>query len=280
MKMRDKIITIIITIILSLTVSYIVISDNINLVEIPNEVISMEFDATRIFMIPIDDGYVLIDNAYENEIKRFEEYLKNLNINITEIKYVLLTHHHDDHVGFINYITKNNPNVIVILNDKTSNLISQGKNNKNNGGGIVNKRIYSLFRIKQLLTPEWDLTFPPYNIRENDIIISDDYYDLGNILGINLKVLYTPGHTSDSISFIYKDRYAFCGDLSSNFLNWAGAGYLTLFNEDINEVYKSWEKLTSKKIEFIITAHGKPFSIQNLEKYKNSNKQNDIEKFF
>ena len=259
---------------------YIKSSDNINTVELPEEVIVLKFEFTNVFLVPINDGYVLIDNAYEKEYDLFRDYLRDKNISIRDIKYILLTHHHDDHVGFLNQIIDENNNIRIVLAKETAELLRKGKNNMENGGGIVNSTIYTLFRVKQMLTPSWDLTFPPYIIRENDIVILKDYFDLSSILGIDLVAIHTPGHSSDSTTFIYNEKIAFCGDLASNFLNWAGANYLTLFNEDINIVYKSWKKLMDIKIDTIVTAHGKPFHIKNLENSIFKNSQSNIVKFF
>jgi glyoxylase-like metal-dependent hydrolase (beta-lactamase superfamily II) len=265
--------------VLALTI-YIKSSDNINTIELPKEVIVLKFEFTNVFLVPIKDGYVLIDNAYEKEYDLFLDYLRDKNISIKDIKYILLTHHHDDHVGFLNQIVAENKNVRIVLAKETAKLLRKGKNNLENGGGIVNSTIYTLFRIKQILTPSWNLTFPPYVIRENDIVIVKDYFDLSGILGIDLVAIHTPGHSSDSTTFIYNEKIAFCGDLASNFLNWAGAKYLTLFNEDINIVYESWKKLIDIKIVTIATAHGKSFHIKNLENSIFKNSQSNIVKLF
>jgi glyoxylase-like metal-dependent hydrolase (beta-lactamase superfamily II) len=255
-------------------------SDNRNTENLPDEVITLKFEFTNLFLIPISHGYILIDNAYEKEFKKFIDYLDVHKIDIDEIKYILLTHHHDDHVGFLNQITSANPDVSVVLHRNTADLVATGFNNKNNGGGILNRRIFVLFKIKQVLTPEWDLSFPPYFVRENDLVFDNDVFDLSNVLGIDIKAIYTPGHSSDSFTYIYNNKYAFCGDLSSNFLNWAGASYLTLFNENINSIYDSWRSLINRDIEVIIPSHGKPFNIINLKNNIDLKKQENIIEFF
>ncbi len=248
--------------------------------KLPNEVITLNFEFSNLFLIPFSHGYILIDNAYEKEYNDFLAYLDVHSIDINEIKYVLLTHHHDDHVGFLNQISAVNPDVTIIMHRKTADLVSTGFNNKDNGGGIVNRRIFVLFKLKQLLSPEWDLSFPPYNVRDNDIVFDTDFFELRNILEVDIKAEYTPGHSSDSVTYIYKNKYAFCGDLASNFLNWAGAKNLTLFNEDIHLVYDSWRALINSDIEVIIPAHGKPFSINALKNNYGLNKQDNVVKFF
>lgn len=281
MKRRHSIAILISLILLLITVSiYINISDNRNTIDLPNEVSLLKFEFTNVYLIPISDGFIMIDNAYEKEYSKLVKYLEELDISIDQIKYVLITHHHDDHVGFLNQIASINPSIQVIMGKETAKLLTQGKNNISNGGGIVNVYIHALFKMKQILTPDWNLTFPAYIFRDNDLIIEEDYADLFPILGIDIKYVNTPGHTSDSITFIYNSNVAFCGDLASNYLNWAGARYLTLFNEDIDIVYKSWNKLINLDIESIATAHGKPFHIKNLIRNLHANSQDNIVRFF
>lgn len=281
MKSRHfKAIFILLVLIVVAIIAYIIISDNINIKKLPTEVSLQKYEFTNVYLIPISDGYIMIDNAYEKEYDLFLKYLKEIKISINQIKYILITHHHDDHVGLLNQIVAANPSVQIIMSEETAELLAYGKNNMNNGGGIVNSYIYALFKIKQILTPDWNLSFPAYRFRENDIILKEDNADLFPILGINIKSINTPGHTSDSITFIYNNNIAFCGDLASNYLNWAGARYLTLFNEDIDSVYSSWKKLINLEIEIIATAHGKPFHINNLINNLHANSQDEIVRFF
>jgi glyoxylase-like metal-dependent hydrolase (beta-lactamase superfamily II) len=280
MKKKSLVIIIVFVSIASMLLISAYQCENRNSERLPNEVVKLEFEFTNIFLIPIDHGYILIDNAYEKEFDKFNEYLDTHKIDINDIKYVLITHHHDDHVGFLHQITSMNPSVSVVMHRKTVDLVSTGFNNKNNGGGIVNRRIFVLFKLKQLLSPEWNLSFPPYTVRENDIVFNDDNFDLHNVLGIDIQAIYTPGHSSDSVTYIYKKRYAFCGDLASNFLNWAGASYLTLFNEDIHEVYDSWRLLINRNVEVIVPAHGRPYNIINLVHSIDKRNQRNVIEFF
>ena len=259
---------------------YLFFFNNKNNEDIPYEIINIKMEFTNLYLISVNGEYILIDTGYEKEFNKFIKLINEYKIEIGKIKYILLTHHHDDHVGFLNQLIKMNSNIKVILHRKTINLIAMGFNDRNNGGGIINKRIFLLFKIKQLLSPKWDLSFPPYKLRKGDIVLEEDYEDLSEILGVNIKALYTKGHSSDSVSYIYKDKYVFCGDLASNFLNWAGSKHMTLFNEDIDSVYKSWKKLMDLKVNIIIPSHGKPFNITRLKKNLNYYKKENQINFF
>ena len=60
-----------------------------------------------VYQAPI--GRVMINTGYENGLKRVEKKLASYNLSMSEIKYVFLTHVHDDHVGFLNELLKKYP---------------------------------------------------------------------------------------------------------------------------------------------------------------------------
>lgn len=54
------------------------------------------------YLISCDEGYILIDTGYENGFRRFQRKLAENGIRPEDIRYVFLTHAHDDHAGFLN----------------------------------------------------------------------------------------------------------------------------------------------------------------------------------
>ena len=48
-------------------------------------------------LIDTTDGYILIDTGYENTFDMVIDSLKELNIDLSKIKYILNTHWHGDH---------------------------------------------------------------------------------------------------------------------------------------------------------------------------------------
>ena len=45
-------------------------------------------------------GYIMVDTGYENSLANVTKKLNKKGIDIADIKYVFLTHAHDDHAGF------------------------------------------------------------------------------------------------------------------------------------------------------------------------------------
>jgi glyoxylase-like metal-dependent hydrolase (beta-lactamase superfamily II) len=259
---------------------YMYFSHNHETVDLPDGVKVIPLEFTNVFLIPLEKGYMLIDNGYAKEYDRFLQGLKHHGVDVMDIGYVFITHHHDDHVGFLNTLTVLNKSVRVIVHETGVPLLAAGENNTKNGGGIVNRAIYALFRLKMLITPTWDFSFPPYRVRKQDIVLKGEKASLPKEVGLSATVLHTPGHSSDSISLIYNDRYLFGGDMASSFLLWAGAKYLTLFNENVGQVYASWEKALSTNIEFILPAHGKPFKAERLKENLHKYSQDDLVAYF
>lgn len=68
---------------------------------------------TWIYRIP--DGYVMIDTGYPNQLRRVEKRMRKHGIRWEDIRYVFLTHAHDDHAGFLNELLEKCPHIRVKL---------------------------------------------------------------------------------------------------------------------------------------------------------------------
>ena len=228
-----------------------------------DRLIRLPLGITNDYLIPLKEGYLLFDTGYKWVYKKFLQQLEKHSVSAQEIRYVLLSHHHDDHVGFLNQLVQDFPTIQVIMHEKTVSLIAEGKNNTKEGGCLVNRRIAFLLDLKSKISPQWDLSFPPYAKRACDIVLEGEQMLLPFQACAPLMVFLTPGHSSDSITLAYGQKIL-CGDLASNFLNWAGTHHLPVFNENIEQVYASWEQLLKRSPTMIFPAHGKPFLPKKL----------------
>ena len=55
-----------------------------------------------------------------------------------------------------------------------------------------------------------------------------------------------------------------CGDAVANMLQFAGAKYCVIALGDIDEYYRSWQKIIDKNAKRIFPSHGKPFGADKL----------------
>lgn len=237
---------------------------------------TIKLSKTNCFLFEVNQGYLLLDCGYEYDQELFLQRLKEINICIQNIRYVFLTHHHDDHSGLVNFIVKSNPAVSVIMHKDCVNLIATGENDLTHGGGYMNKIVKLFATIYSKLNKKWTLKFPPYLVRKNDHIIYEEDDKILEEIGLrDCRVLFTPGHSIDSISIII-GKNAFVGDAAMNWLKWTGTPYATLFITNTEKYYKSWQKLLDMNIQTLYPAHGKPFSISKLKKYIGQIQQSNL----
>lgn len=76
----------------------------------------------------IDKGYVLIDTGYENGFVHLKKKLAKININLQQIRYIFLTHAHDDHAGYLNEILSECPDTQIIMSSRALEGLNRGQN--------------------------------------------------------------------------------------------------------------------------------------------------------
>ena len=210
-----------------------------------------------------DAGYVMIDTGYEGSLAGVKRKLKKQNISLDEIKYVFLTHAHDDHAGFLNELMHENKELKVIMSDKAMPTLKKGQNSFDGGCSTL---FAWLFCQLMGLVGNADHRFPVIEDVHNARFIEiteKNKTELEEIL--QGKILFTPGHTKDSIS-LKKENMIFCGDAAMNGI--PSIKRLIIWIEDIAQFEESWDVLLSEDVEWIYPSHGNPFKKEDLRKYK------------
>ncbi len=220
---------------------------------------SVKLGWTRCYLLECTGGYLLIDTDYARYLPLFETKLAGLGIATSDIKYLLLTHHHDDHAGFAAELARSAECRVIAHRDAVRPLQrgqSEGTCN------FVNRRSRIALTLYGLVHREY--SFPPLTLTERDIVIAGDDDGLLKGIGVDGVILHTPGHTRDSISVLLSDGSAFVGDAAMNFLWWTGIGHRPIVVEDIDTAYASWRKLRERGPRIIYPSHGKPFPATEL----------------
>lgn len=234
---------------------------------------------SNIFLIPCAEGYLQIDTGYEHDYPLYRRNLSKANIALESIRYLVLTHHHDDHAGFLNELTRDTE-VTILAHEQAGALLKTGKNDKTRGGGYVNGFIKFVAGLKMRLDPRWTLAFPPFALREKDSLLAGDDPQALRRLGVAGQVLYTPGHCIDHLSVVLDNGDTFCGDAAANFLLWAGTRYCTVFMTDMDQAYRSWQKMLEAGAQTIYPSHGQPFPAEKLRQNMGRIQTAALAKFF
>lgn len=123
---------------------------------------------------------VQIDLA--DNVKEIKKYVEELNI---QLKYLILTHCHADHIAGLKEIKKYYPEIKVLIHELDAPGLTRDEIN-----------------LSQYLEVESNFIEANRTLKENDII---------EVGGMKIKVLHTPGHTAGSISLLIEDAL-FSGD--------------------------------------------------------------------
>ncbi len=225
----------------------------------PHETVrSMKVGFTNIFFIPCNGGWLQIDVGYPGDYEAYLREVTKIGIDPRDVRYLLLTHHHDDHAGFAaEFVTKHN--AVVIVHEKALGALAAGASREDMRpvNGCV-KAVFSVFSRFH------EFTFPPFTPREKDLIIGGDNADILRSIGIDGVILSTPGHTDDSISVVLADGSAFVGDVAMNFFGVCGIEHRPIYIRDIDQVYASWRRLCDFGAVTIYPSHGEPFAAAEL----------------
>lgn len=221
-------------------------------------------------MIKLPEGYLLIDTGYHDRYKQFLKQLKAAKIESNEITFLMLTHHHEDHVGFAEEL-RLDTGAKLIVHKYALPFLTRGTHE--NRGEHWNRTVHRLITpFSKILSHK----YPPVDIRRDDIILHDNNPMKTSNLGLNGKIVCTPGHSSDSVSLILDDGKAFIGDASMNLLGLGETRYRPFFIQDRNEIFGSWRRLIESGARNLYPSHGKPFSVEKLVRNLDLSKKPDL----
>lgn len=151
--------------------------------------------------------------------------------NLTELKYIILTHAHGDHMGALNAIRKDYPDAVLIAGVKEKKLLLDAENN----GSME-------------FSPE------PVSTEADRYVSEGDSVTLGSI---EFTFMETPGHTQGGIC-ICGDGKIFTGDT----LFFRSIGRTDLYSGNMEQMRKSLQKLMRLPDEIqVLPGHGLGTSI-------------------
>ncbi len=217
-----------------------------------DEFLSLKLGLTQVYLLKAADGYIQIDAGYKSNIDKYFKILEKNNINPEDIKLIIVSHAHSDHVGALKEI-KDKTKAKVLVNENDAEYLIKGES-------AEVKPISIIAKILVKILPEKMLRFDPV---QPDIIIKEEF-SLEEF-GLQAKVVHTPGHTLGTVSVITEEGSAFISCSVHGFPLRMSPG-LPGAALDVDEVMKSWEKIIDEGAKDIYIAHGKPFKVDVLKK--------------
>lgn len=225
----------------------------------PRQIITLSLGITNCFLIPCGDDFLLVDTSTKNQYRKFLRELSRHSIKLSQIRYIVLTHHHTDHTGFLKDLLEASE-AVLIVHQKALPFLAVGKDNTEMSGTtafvsflIQLKKIFLRERINKAVIPD-----------KKAIIINSDNNEILRTFGIPAKIICLPGHTSDSIAVICDDGNAFVGDAAFTMRGFFNLRNRPLVAENPSEIETGWEKIRSENGMRLFVSHGKSLLIDKL----------------
>lgn len=216
--------------------------------------------AANAYLLPVSGGYLMIDTGYPEDSQLVYQALSREGIELSEIRYLFITHAHDEHAGFAADL-KARSGCRLILPEGSLADLARGRFDWQ--GESVNRRVDLLSRLYNLIKQR-DFSFEPVVPGVGDIILKGEMAPLPADWQLEGSFLHTPGHSADSWSLVLSDGRAFVGDAAMNTLSVLGPAKRPIFMEDRKEVYESFERIRRAGALQLFTGHGQPFWTEEL----------------
>lgn len=190
------------------------------------------------YLLTGENGAILIDTCNYKDGPEILRQIKDENV-----KLILLTHCHFDHVSSAKYLAKR-LNVPIAMCAEDVRLIGRGQDS-------ILKAHTPLGRIFVFFSQSV-LKRATYSVFEPDILLIDGQ-DLSEY-GVRARVVALPGHTKGSVGVLTDDGEFIVGDAMFNMLRPTGSRLY----EDRAAMEKSVEKIRKSGANIIYVGHGNP----------------------
>jgi glyoxylase-like metal-dependent hydrolase (beta-lactamase superfamily II) len=190
------------------------------------------------YLISSGPEMVLVDAGMRGSSKIVEKYLKEMGKNLSDIKYIFITHADIDHVGGAAEMKKMTGAKLVIHQAETGVL----------SGKIRGKHVKGpLGLLFKLLAPV--VRFQPV---EPDIVIKENTELAG------FKVIHTPGHTVGSICLFQPGKVLFAGDALRSDRSGNPKLPSKMMTADIVQAKVSVALIAGLEFDTLLCGHGAP----------------------
>lgn len=201
----------------------------------------------RVYVIVGNDGLTLIDTSLPNSLPRIEVELKVIGKSLSDIKRILITHAHYDHIGSLAALQAAS-GAKVYAHHRYESAVIRGEKS------VVRPPREQLNLLGKLMIsgkpPDVAPVQVDYELKEGDLI--DEALP-------GLQVIDEPGHSPGQCGFWQPDqRLLFCGDVMARIpfsLNTPPAA----FTPDMDEAKRSIHKVAELGIATLCLGHGNPY---------------------
>ena len=213
----------------------------------------------RNYLLETPLGWIALDTGYRDDEAVFFERLTKI-ARVDQLKYVFLTHAHDDHAGFLSNLLDQS-NASLVLHAGGVARLATGRNATPPGAGYSSRLASAFALVKK------EFGFPPLIVDDRAVVLESEADQPFLALGLPLRVVFLPGHTADSIGLFNEEtRELFCGDAAMNAV--ISRARHAIWIEDTAAFGRSWDKILALNPSILYPSHGNPFPPGDLVKHR------------
>ena len=190
------------------------------------------------YLLSGENGAILIDSCNYKDGPKILKQIKDKNV-----KLILLTHGHFDHVSSAMYLSKT-LNVPIAMNKEDECIIGNGQASILHGHSLWGRTM--AFFSQGVLKKSTYSFFTPNVYLEDGQSLSE--------YGVNAHVVALPGHTKGSVGVLTDEGDFIVGDAMFNMMRPTGSRLY----EDREVMEQSVDKIRNSGAKTIFVGHGKP----------------------
>lgn len=184
----------------------------------------LKYGNTNTFFIRGMRGNILVDTDYAGTLPAFYKAIKEQEIKISDITYVLATHYHPDHIGLVSELIRLGVKLLVI-----------------------DAQCPYIHFADTIFGRDKSLAYEPIPTDHATIISTEESRAFLKRLGIDGEIVRTTSHSADSISLILDGGECFVGDLEP-------IEYLAAYEQN-DKLKRDWELIMRYAPKTIYYAH-------------------------
>ena len=223
--------------------------------QVATGVYQLGLGAVNVFFVEDDDGGLwLIDAGIEAGAERIGAGLRTLGRAPQELRGVVVTHLHGDHVGGLAAV-KTHTGAEVWMQAEDAAALREGVRGRplEPGPGLLRSLIVRVLGGRTATSSG------------DPVAVEHDVAD-GDLLPFGATAVHTPGHTAGHLALLLPrdGGVLFTGDAATNFLR-LGVGPIY---EDVDEGMTSLRRLAELSFETALFSHGRPLAPRAAERFR------------
>ena len=185
-------------------------------------IVNVGYDSTNYYVLGANTDRLLIDVGWSGTLPKLLAVLRRKDIPLQDIGYLLVTHYHPDHAGLAQEVKASGVRLLVL-----------------------EQQIAAIPMLKSYMKPV--NRYVDITLHDNLQLTTGESRTFLKRIGIPGEIVWTPGHSDDSVTLVLDEGAAFTGDLPPPGFVDEGASAI---------VQQSWERLRSLGATTIHPGHG------------------------